>query len=339
MKRYKYRLKIMIFIAILALGGIVFYAWRYSGLRQQVGAGPAVLSLDIKRLEDQLFACKSREDVGLFLKDNPLVAIQFLDIFTSEREQKAISQLYAMVQDKALQDLYQEVKEKFGDFSTQRRDLAHAFGRLKQYYPDVVVPSIVTMVTGLSTDIYVGPELIVIGLDFFLGEDATVRPHLPAYMLRTYQPIYIVPKLVLALAETYNAVLPTEAPTLLEEMLYEGKTYFFCKALLPTLAEADLLGYTSQEWKDAKDHQRIIWEHFIEKELFYIKDPMIKRKYIGPRPFTSEIGQGCPGNIGGWLGFEIIKRYMKNHPSITLAQLMEDKDLHALFMKAKYKPA
>jgi hypothetical protein len=337
MKRYKYRLKIMIFIAILALGGIVFYVGRQS---KQAGARSAVISLDIKRLEDQLFACKSREDVKLFLKDNPLVATQFLGINTLEEEQKAISHLYAMTQDRALQGLYQEVKEKFGDFSIQRRDLAYAFGQLKLYYPTFVVPPIVTMVTGLGTDIYVGPELIVIGLDFFLGEGASVLPHMPAYLLRTYQPSHVALKVVSALAETYNAPLPREPLTLLEEMLYEGKAYFFCKALLPpTLAEADLLGYTSQQWKDAKEHERIIWEHFIEKELFYVKDPMVKRKYVGPRPFTSEIGYGCPGNIGGWLGFEIVKRYMKKHPHITLAQLMEDKDLHALFMKTKYRPS
>lgn len=62
----------------------------------------------------------------------------------------------------------------------------------------------------MVTDLYLSEELMVIGLDFFMGEGAKFGPiELPQAMLRVYQPACIVPRAVLRLLQecikTYNA--------------------------------------------------------------------------------------------------------------------------------------
>ena len=81
-----------------------------------------------------------------------------------------------------------------------------------------------------------------------------------------------------------------------------------------------------------------MWEHFIEHELLYNSDPLTKNKYIKDRPFVSEIGPRCPGNVGRWLGWEIIKKYMNKHKKVSLPDLMNNENTQNLFAESKYRP-
>jgi len=82
-----------------------------------------------------------------------------------------------------------------------------------------------------------------------------------------------------------------------------------------------------------------VWEHFIDQELLYVTDHLIKNKYLQDRPFTAEIGRRCPGNIGRWLGWEIIKSYMKRNTEENLTTLMRNTDTQALFFASGYRPS
>jgi len=44
-----------------------------------------------------------------------------------------------------------------------------------------------------------------------------------------------------------------------------------------------------------------------------------------------------PGNIGSWVGWQIVKKYSNDHPDITPEQLMK-MDARKIFQEAKYKP-
>jgi hypothetical protein len=99
-----------------------------------------------------------------------------------------------------------------------------------------------------------------------------------------------------------------------------------------------ILGYTAEQLADTQKNQRIVWEHFIEHQLLYETNHLIKKRYLGTRPFTAEIGPRCPGNIGGWLGWEIIKQYMQRNPKTTLEELMQDTNAQKLFTSSKYRP-
>ncbi|OJW66641.1 MAG: hypothetical protein BGO68_01630 [Candidatus Amoebophilus sp. 36-38] len=295
------------------------------------------LSIQIKRLENDLFNLQTKADITSFIETNQLVAAQFLGVETDEDKNKMIDQLYNMVHNTSMQALYQEVAHTFKDLTSLITQLEQAFKYLKHYYPQFEAPQIVTLITGFGSDLYVSKELIIIGLDYFLGENSKFRPHIPSYILRTYQPTYIAPKVILLLSHLFNTGDPKDH-TLLHDMLYYGKAYYFTKTFLLDVPDPMILGYTADQWTDTENHQRIVWQHFIDHALFYETNHLVKKKYVGERPFTSEIGPGCPGNIGGWLGWQIVKKYMKNSPEITLPMLMQNANMQHLFEQAKYRP-
>jgi len=288
----------------------------------------------IERLDEKLFAVKSKSEVANLLQAFPLFLAQFL---ATKDPAAIIDQLHAMSQDAAMQELYKEVHATFPDLSQLEQQLSTAFRYIKFYYPSFKVPQVITLITGMGTDLYVSSDLIVISLDFFLGENATYHPHhLPRYLLRTYQPDYIAPKIISLLANQFVTVNENDH-TLLQEMIYAGKVYYFTHFLLPDLPEEMVLGYTKQQWKATDEHKHFVWAHFIDKALFYEKNHMIKKKYLGDRPFTAEIGPECPGNIGGWLGYQLVKSYMQHNKTITLPLLMQEPNAQIIFSKAHYR--
>ena len=332
--------KLTITALILSATSMLGLYVLYNALFQprQINLSDIPVSLEIKRLEDSLFNLQTKAEIANFLEHHQLLAEEFLDIKDDQEKNKLIDKLYDMVHDASIQALYQEVQHKFKDITKLQSELEYAFKCLKYYYPTFEVPQVVTLITGMGSDLHVSKQLIVISLDSFLGEGAKFRPlRMPDYILRTYQPQYILSKLILLLSQQFN-VENLKDNTLLQDMLYAGKAYYFTKTLLPEVSDAIILGYTEAQYSDTEKHQRIVWQHFIDHELFYETNHMVKKKYLGDRPFTSEIGYGCPGNIGGWLGYQIIKKYMKNNSNITLPMLMQNTDAQYLFMQAKYQP-
>jgi len=311
---------------------------QYAAKKKPPDISNIEVSLEIQRLEGVLFGLESKQEIRAFLKDNALFAAQFLGLTSHEEENTLVERLYAMVHNADIQALYQEVQQVFGDFSAIQQQFEEAFRYLLYYYPDFKIPQLATFITGMGMDLYLSKDLIVIGLDFFMGEEAKFRPiELPQYILRAYQPAYIVPKTILQLSQEFIKTNDADQ-TLLADMLYYGKAYYFTQALLPKVEAAIILSYTKEQLAAVEQHQDIVWEHFIDQELLYVTNHLIKNRYLNDRPFTSEIGQQCPGNIGRWLGWEIVKSYMARHTEVSLSALMSSTDTQALFAQSKYRP-
>jgi gliding motility-associated lipoprotein GldB len=327
---------LLLFLTCLATYGLYQYFANKAFDKPQIVASNLVVP--IIRLEKDLFQLTSEEEIRDFLHKHPLFSQRFLHISNAVEEEHMVSRLYALVHDPAMQELCQEVVQTFKDFTQTQQQIEKGFRYFQTYYPDVAIPQIVTFITGMDTELYVDQDLIVIGLDFFLGENARFRPlNTPQYILRTYQPAYIAPKIFLLLSQYFQTKTDKD-PTLLHDMLICGKEYYFTQALLPDVSPHIILGYTPEQLAAVQQHQPIIWTHFIENQLLYETNHLLKKRYLGNRPFTAEIGRSCPGNIGGWLGWEIIKQYMQRCPNTSLPELMAQTDAQYLFTTSRYRP-
>jgi hypothetical protein len=99
-----------------------------------------------------------------------------------------------------------------------------------------------------------------------------------------------------------------------------------------------LIGYSRKEIQGSREFESLIWSRFIEDQVLFSTSHIIKQKYIGERPKTVEVGEQCPGRIGTWVGWQIVKKYMETHPDVTLPQLMDVSDAAKLFKDSGYKP-
>ncbi|RZK54711.1 MAG: gliding motility lipoprotein GldB [Hymenobacter sp.] len=239
-----------------------------------------------------------------------------------------------------LEKLGRETATAFPDSAALHQELATMLGRVKYYFPDFKTPPVTaTYVSGLlGKDIFVNDSLLVLSLDWYIGPKASYRPDLPGYMLRRYRPANLLPTLATAVASKYIPRRPTVTPSVLDEMLSQGKRLYFAGQVLPCAPDSLLLGYTRKELSGLKFNEAKVWGHFLEKNLLYSTTPFNIQKYVAERPNVPEIDATCPGRVGQWVGLQIIRKYMAEHPDATLAQLMAEKDAQRILNESHYRP-
>ena len=300
------------------------------------------VDIDIERKEQELIGSTSINTYKNFLSENRVLADFFLDAIQYPSDSILAVRLFNLMSQPSIDSLRQDAYTQFENVDFLEKQFELAFQHLKYYYPKAPVPNIQTMITGLYRDLYVSDTLIVIGIDFFIGADAKYKPNeVPEYIYRRFTPEYIVPASFLFLSEQYNQV-NLEDQTLLNEMVMAGKTYYFTKAMMPCTPDSVIIGFTEEEMAEVKKsiNQEKVWGYFVSNQLLYETDHKLKNKFMGERPFVTELDEKkrCPGRIGAWVGWEIVKAYMANN-NVTLQELMKETDAKKIFLKSKYRPA
>ncbi|WMJ71816.1 gliding motility lipoprotein GldB [Cytophagaceae bacterium ABcell3] len=298
------------------------------------------VNVQIERLEKQFFEAQSPEDIANIFSERPGLAAGYFQIKTpQDADKEYFKQTFNHFSNKHLNEFYQYTLNEYEDFSKVEEQLERLFKYISYYYPDYEIPTINTVVTGFrfDKDMHFSDSLIVISLDYFLDKNAPFRPAFYEYILERYQKPYLVPMIGMGISSKFNkSNLKDES--LLAHMIYYGKAHYFMEHVIPGIPDSLNIMYSSQELKDITENEDIIWAHFVNNKLLFDQSPKLREKYLGESPRINEIGEKCPGRIGRWIGWQIVKKYMEKNPDVTLQQLMEEQDAQKIFKLSKYKP-
>jgi hypothetical protein len=296
-------------------------------------------TLQFIALSDSLPAIASKQELVNLLTRNPVLRDYFFRRNDYPNDSVFINELYRRFTNPYFDTLLLEVKRVFGNEQELKNEFELAYTNLLYYYPDATVPKVITAISGLDTDMVVTDSLIIIGLDFYLGKGARYKPNMYEYLLRQYTPHNIVPSVMLlnGISTTYNNTDPSDK-TILADMVAYGKSFYFAKHMLPCVPDSIFIWYSQEEMKGARENQDLIWYRLLEDQVLYSTSHLVKQRYLGDRPKTVEVGEKCPGRIAQWVGWEIVKSYMRAHPQTTLQELMQLSNADKLFKESKYKP-
>jgi hypothetical protein len=298
------------------------------------------VTLDFEALQDSFANISSKDDLVKLLTRHTAVRDFMFRREEYPNDSTYINELYERFTNPHLDTLLMETKRVFGDGSSLKDQFEEAFSNLNYYYPDFKAPKIQTVITGLlGTDLLVTDSLIVVSLDFFLGEGAKYRPKMYEYLLRKYDPNDIVPScmLIYGIGNRFNKNQLSDQ-TVLADMIAYGKAFYFAKHMLPCVADSVFIWYTPQEINGSRKNEDMIWARFIDSQVLFATSKKVKQDYLGERPVTIQVGEKCPGRIGQWVGWRIINKYAETHPDITLPELMASDDAQKLFKESRYKP-
>ena len=232
----------------------------------------------------------------------------------------------------------------FKNFAPYESEIKQSFQYLKYYFPDYNTPkNIITFIGPLDgIGMAAGDGFIAVGLQLHLGANFTmyktalVGETYPDYVSARFAPEYIsIDCMNLVLNDLYPEKLEDKALVL--QMVEKGKRLYLLSKLLPQKEEYQLIGYTKPQLKAVYEHEVAVWDLFVQNNFLRILDNNIIKNYIGESPKTQELGEGAPGNIGSFVGWQIVKKYMQKNSGTTLQQLMA-LDNETIFQQAKYKP-
>jgi hypothetical protein len=244
----------------------------------------------------------------------------------------------------AYKPIYDTSQLVFKNFSNYENEIKKSLQYLKYYFPNYKSPDrIIT---------YIGPldgygdilteNAFAIGLHQHLGKNTSyyntsiVTETYPPYISSRFEPGYI------SINCMKNVVLDLypeafEEKSLVIQMIEKGKRLYMLELLLPEKPAHQLIGYTQKQIDDCFKNEAAIWNLFIQNNLLQSSDYNLIRNYIGESPKTQELGDESPGNIGSFVGWQIVKKYMSKNAKIKLSQLMTT-DAEEILSEAKYKP-
>ena len=235
-------------------------------------------------------------------------------------------------------ELYSEVQSRYKDFSRQEQKAEDMFRYIRYYFPNTPIPKLVTLIGNMdyTTKAVYADSIAVISLELYLGKDHRFYTD-PKYLTQNYEESQIMPDLAESFAMT--KVRPPDH-TFLSQMIYWGKVLYIKDLILPDYSDADKIGYTQDQIKWSAENESYIWRYFIENQLLYDTDAKLAARFINPGPFSKfylEIDNESPGRIGQWIGWQIVRAYMKKN-DIPLQDMLK-MDAKTLFEQSKYKPA
>ena len=85
-----------------------------------------------------------------------------------------------------------------------------------------------------------------------------------------------------------------------------------------------------------EEHASTLWSTIIQRKHLYTPDRLTTEKYFQEVPCTF-LSDETPGNIGTWIGWQIVSRYMQETQA-SLPALMQQTNAQELLTLSKYKP-
>lgn len=242
------------------------------------------------------------------------------------------------------QSIYDSVKTRYQDISWLKIELEKGFRFVKYYFPQYKTgrawiflgpfdaPGVATTATGIA-----------IGLQQFAGRDFSIyslpqmQEMFPAYISRRFDPAYITANSMKAVVQELFPDQSAGKP-LVEQMVEKGKQWWLLDKFLPEAPDSVKTGYTALQLKWCSENEGLIWSEIVRNEDLNSLSPAVIQAYIGEGPFTQGFSQVySPGNLGQWLGWRIVQKYVSKNPDIQPGDLMQI-PARKILEEAKYKP-
>ena len=307
------------------------------------------VDVSIERFDKSFFSLDTNNIVaGLndLLKKHPDFYTDFMQqiLGVSGSDTNKVTHDVAKIFIRGYSSMYQSLDKQYGDVSWLQKDVQKAFQYVKYYFPEYKNPKIILFMGPLDAPgVALTGSGIAVGLHQFGGKDfppyqsMEAQQLFPAYISRRFEPQYIVVNCMKAVIED---IYPDRsgAKGLVEQMIEKGKQWWLLDKFLPATPDSLKTGYPKQQLNWCEANEGLIWNDIIttQKDLF-TKDPMAIQNYLGEAPFTQSLGPSSPGNIGQWIGWQIVKKFASNNSSMSVSDVLKT-DAGKLLEEAKYKP-
>jgi len=296
-------------------------------------------SIRVRQYEEVLFNLNPfvlRKEIDPYKDDFSFFLGDHLD------EEDGITQLYNYVTDPYMIDLYLDSREVWPDMHDLSASLTEAFRYYSYHFPGESIPLVYTYISGVDYNmpIIYADGNVAIALDTYLGSDYTAYQKLgiPAYQSRWMLPERVPADVMKMMALKHLAEVSPAPETLLEHMIYEGKKLYFLDCMLPHLHDTLKIKYSGTQNAWIKRNAGRTWTYKIDNDLLYSTDHSAITKFTGEAPFTSTFSRNSAPRTGVWLGWQIVREYMKRNQEVSLQELMNETDARKILTQSRYRP-
>jgi len=235
------------------------------------------------------------------------------------------------INNKEEKELFSETQKLYKDVSFLRDDLEQLFKHIKYYNPKFKSPKVITLLSNIDhqNKVVYTKEYLLISLDVYLGATHKFYGDYPTYIKENYTKNHLIVDVATAIINT--EVKGANDRTFVGKMVKEG--------YIPKASNANKIGFTEEKHTWAINNEEQVWKYFIENKLLFSTDTKLNKRFIDLAPFSKFYraeDNRSPGRIGAWIGWQIVRSYMK-HNDVSLQKIIEIPS-EEIYKNSKYKP-
>ncbi|MCY1718841.1 hypothetical protein OU798_00710 [Prolixibacteraceae bacterium Z1-6] len=332
------------FLFLLVSFATIFFSCKRNPLK--VDISDIETEVEVVRFDEGLFSINGNDTLKAFVElsnQHP----DFFNLYTYRiiqiggiNDEHFGELMKAFITDTMIQDVKAVTDREFSNFKKLEKQLKKAFKYYSYHFPDKELPTIYTYVSGFNQSVVTAENIIGISLDKYLGRDCEYYQQLsttPQYKVLNMHKDKILSDVAYAWGIT-EFEKPNTATNLMSNMVQKGKLMYLVDALLPDMPDSVKIGYTQQQLEWCQMNEPQMWTYLIEKEMLYTSKRMNIVRYINDSPSTSGFPLDSPGRTGVWIGWQIVRKYMKKHPEVTLPELMNNYNYQKILNESGYNP-
>lgn len=307
-------------------------------------SGINIPKVKFQRLDKDLFAITEQNQKQKEIElENAYGSFYKQFIYTIINANKSdTNYILQFVKDKDMNNAYQEVLKTVSekDINELEDNLTDCEKRFRYFFPQRKLPAKhIAYFSGFNYNIVYPDSTLGISLEMYLGKDSPYYKMLqwPYYQVRSLSKEYMLPNLVRGwLITEFDNAEPTN--NLLSHMIFYGKIFYACDALMPDIQDSVKIAYSKQQLDYCNKYEKNLWGFFAQENRLYENNLKTVTEFTTEGPFTGSISKECPPRIAMWVGWQIVKSYMEHNESVTLEALMKDSDAQKILNKSKYRP-
>lgn len=267
--------------------------------------------------------------------------------FQTETKEGFIKNLRGYLADDRIVKMQNLTAQTFSNFESESMpSIEQSMKLMKHYFPDFIAPNLYTFTSEYTYQQFIFQDSdrdgLGIGLDMFLGSDYSYKdidpnnPGFSTYLTRSFDKAHMTKKVMEILVDDQVGRPP--GSRLLDQMLNHGKKMYILDKVMPEAHDSILLEYTTSQTKWVQENELQMWAFFFDQNMFYESNSMKINKYINPSPSSPGMPDAAPGRTANYLGWQIVKAYMKRFPKTTIQELIAENDTQKIMDKSRYKP-
>jgi hypothetical protein len=232
---------------------------------------------------------------------------------------------------KSYAPLYDSLRRSYTDVADIKAAVEEGLRYVKYYFPEYnSVKKLIFFVGPFDAP---GTALtrsgIAVGLQQYAGKDFSFYQSpqgleiFPAYISRRFERTYIP---INALKLVVQELCPDSIGfgPLIDQLVVHGREAWLLDQFLPTAADSLKLGFTQQQADWCEKNEALIWSYLVKNVDLQSTDPNLIQNFLGEAPFTAGLDQEhSPGNLGRWIGRQIVRAYLQKNPSATPIQVVK----------------
>lgn len=316
--------------------------------KKNINVDDVPVKIQSVRFDKELFACDTNDienavnQLGNKYPDFASVYFNEVTGFAKTNDQQVfLNSVKHFLSYKDYRNLFDTVFNRFPDVTAIDKQLESVFKHVKYYFPKEKLGSIYYFISGLNQWSAITVDTIVgVGLDMHLGKNFPFYEsvQLPYYQIQKCEPEYIPVNVSKVIYENMFPLNP-ESKTLLELIIGKGKQLYFMEHAIPDAKDELLIGYSPAQLKWCQENEGMIWNYFAKQNLLYSTQWQEILRYVNDGPNSTGMPSESPGNIGSWIGWQLIRTYASKHAEKTLPQILSEKiSGQKLLQESGYRP-